>query len=453
MKHILIVDDEKNYGTVLSHLLQSQGYQTSTATNPFAALEQLAREHIQLVLSDLKMPLMNGVEFLHRVQEDYPGIPFIIMTAYATVETALEAIKAGAYDYLLKPFDNHKLLLTVSKALDYARLQNQNNLLHRQLERSHSRELLGESPGIRQLLNDIERVGPEKTSVLIVGESGTGKELVARSLHRTSPRAAEAMVSLNCAAFAEQLLESELFGHERGAFTGATERKRGLFEMANGGTLFLDEIGELPLGLQPKLLRVLQEKRFRRVGGTSELECDVRILAATHRPLEQLIRDGRFREDLYYRLNVVTLEIPPLRRRREDIPLLATFFLQRFARDMGRPLTEIAAAALTALQNYAWPGNVRELENAIERAVIFSNGATLQCRDLPAPLNSAGAHANAAQNIPALEGSLPEKLDILEQQFIRQALEDSQGVQAQAAERLGISRSNLQYKLKKYKLI
>ncbi|MDY0212368.1 MAG: sigma-54 dependent transcriptional regulator [Desulfuromonadaceae bacterium] len=453
MPHILIVDDEKNYCTVMSRLLQGHGYQTSTATNPFAALEQLTLYNIQLILSDLKMPLMNGMDFLHQVQRDHSGIPFIIITAHATVETALEAIKAGAFDYLLKPFDNQKLLLTISKALDYAKLRDQNKLLRQQLERSHSRELLGESPAIRQLLSDIERVGPEKSSVLIAGESGTGKELVARSMHRTSPRSSEALVSLNCAAFAEQLLESELFGHERGAFTGATERKRGLFELADGGTLFLDEIGELPLALQPKLLRVLQEKRFRRVGATNERECDVRILAATNRPLEQLIRSGRFREDLYYRLNVVSLEVPPLRQRREDIPLLATFFLQRFAQEMGRPLTNIAANAMAALQAYDWPGNVRELENAIERAVIFSNGDSLQLPNLPAPISSVHVAESACPDIPFLEGSLPEKLDALEKQLIHQALRDAQGIQAQAAERLGISRSNLQYKLRKYKLI
>ena len=453
MAHILIVDDEKNYGTVLSRLLQSQGHQTTTAINPFAALEVLEQENIQLILSDLKMPLMNGVDFLHQVQRDYAGIPFIIMTAYATIETALETIKAGAFDYLLKPFDNQKLLLTISNALEYAKLQTQNALLRKQLEHSHNRELLGESPPIRKLLADISQVGPEKTSVLIVGESGTGKELVARSLHRASPRAKEALVSLNCAAFAEQLLESELFGHERGAFTGATERKRGLFEVAGGGTLFLDEIGELPLALQPKLLRVLQERRFRRVGGTTELECDVRIVAATHRPLEQLILEKRFRDDLYYRLNVVTLELPALRERCEDIPLLSTFFLQRFACDMGRPLTSIAADALAALQQHSWPGNVRELENAIERAVIFSSGTILKRADLPAPLNSAEAPAPPALTDPTLDGTLPERLEALEEHFIRQALQHAHGVQAQAAEQLGISRSNLQYKLKKYHLL
>ncbi|MDD3801964.1 MAG: sigma-54 dependent transcriptional regulator [Desulfuromonas thiophila] len=453
MAHILIVDDEKNYGTVLSRLLQQQGHRTSWVGNPFAALELLAQENIQLILSDLKMPLLDGVAFLQQVRREHGAIPFIILTAYASVDTALAAMKAGAFDYLTKPFDNSELLLIVAKALDYARLQAQNQLLRAQLERSQHRQLLGESPAIRQLLTDIERVAPERTSVLILGESGTGKELVARALHQASPRAGETLVSLNCAAFAENLLESELFGHERGAFTGASERKRGLVEMAEGGTLFLDEIGELPLPLQPKLLRLLQEKRFRRVGGLKELDCNVRIVAASHRPLPQMIAEGRFREDLFYRLAVVTLELPPLRQRREDIALLATFFLQRFAREMGRGVSTIAAEALQALQQHDWPGNVRELENAIERAVIFSRGPCLQRSDLPAPLNCA-VEGNPP-GLPPCDSSspLPQRLEQIEIFFIRQALQQAQGVQAQAAERLGISRSNLQYKLRKYGLI
>ncbi|MDY0397816.1 MAG: sigma-54 dependent transcriptional regulator [Desulfuromonas thiophila] len=453
MAHILIVDDEKNYGTVLSRLLQQQGHRTSWVGNPFAALELLAQENIQLILSDLKMPLLDGVAFLQQVRREHGTIPFIILTAYASVDTALAAMKAGAFDYLTKPFDNSELLLIVAKALDYARLQAQNQLLRAQLERSQHRQLLGESPAIRQLLADIERVAPERTSVLILGESGTGKELVARALHQASPRSGETLVSLNCAAFAENLLESELFGHERGAFTGASERKRGLVEMAEGGTLFLDEIGELPLPLQPKLLRLLQEKRFRRVGGLKELDCNVRIVAASHRPLPQMIAEGRFREDLFYRLAVVTLELPPLRQRREDIALLATFFLQRFAREMGRGVSSIAAEALQALQQHDWPGNVRELENAIERAVIFSRGPCLQRSDLPAPLDR--AIDGGPPGLPPFDssGPLPQRLEQIEIFFIRQALQQAQGVQAQAAERLGISRSNLQYKLRKYGLI
>jgi two-component system NtrC family response regulator len=376
----------------------------------------------------------------------------VILTAFATVETALAAMKAGAFDYLLKPFNNEEILQTVAKALAYARLQAENAALRRQLEQGREREILGESSAIRQLLLDIGRVAPARSSVLIVGESGTGKELVARALHRASPRAKGPMVSINCAAFAAPLLESELFGHERGAFTGATERKRGLLEVADGGTLFLDEIGEFPLSLQPKLLRVLQERRFRRIGGTAEIESDVRIVAATHRDLAAMLGAGTFREDLYYRLNVVTLAVPPLRERPEDIPLLVLHFLQRFARELDRPAASLHPETLKILQGYAWPGNVRELQNVIERGVLFCTGETLQVSDLPDPLRQS-AGAASSPTIPLdFDRSLPELLDAVEEEMIRQALVKARGVQAQAAELLGISRSNLQYKLKKFGL-
>jgi two-component system NtrC family response regulator len=451
MPHILVVDDEKNYSIVLSELLAEAGYRVSTADNPFAALELLTRESVALILSDLKMPRMDGVDFLRQVREEVGSVPFIVLTAFATVETALAAMKAGAFDYLLKPFKNEEILLCVEKALAFARLETENAALRRQLENGRDREILGESPAIRRLLADIDRVGPARTSVLVVGETGTGKELVARALHRASPRAAGPLVTVNCAAFAESLLESELFGHERGAFTGAAERKRGLLEVADGGTLFLDEIGEFPLALQPKLLRVLQERRFRRVGGTAEIESDVRLIAATHRDLPAMLAAGSFREDLYYRLNVVALQVPPLRERPEDIPLLALHFLRRFARELDRPAALLAPATLEALRGYPWPGNVRELQNAVERGVLFCAGDTLLPSDLPPPLGAAAPPAPAL-SLPPLDRPLPELLDALEGELIRQALVRARGVQAQAAELLGISRSNLQYKLKKYGL-
>jgi two-component system NtrC family response regulator len=349
MAHILVVDDEKNYRAILAQLLEGEGYRVSTAENPFAPLSCSARS-VSLILSDLRMPRMDGMAFLQQVREDVGDVPFVILTAFATVETALAAMKAGAFDYLLKPFNNEDILQTVAKALAYARLQAENAALRRQLEQGREREILGESPAIRKLLLDIGRVAPARTSVLIVGESGTGKELVARALHRASPRGKGPLVSINCAAFAENLLESELFGHERGAFTGATERKRGLLEVADGGTLFLDEIGEFPLSLQPKLLRVLQERRFRRVGGTAEIESDVRVVAATHRDLAVMLTSGAFREDLYYRLNVVTC-CAPLRAAR-TFPV--ALFLRRFARELDRrwaPCTE----ALKIMQGYSCP--------------------------------------------------------------------------------------------------
>ncbi|BCR06354.1 acetoacetate metabolism regulatory protein AtoC [Desulfuromonas versatilis] len=451
MAHILVVDDEKNYRTVLGQLLADEGHRVSTADNPFAALELLSREQVALILSDLKMPRMNGLEFLQRVQADFGAIPFVMLTAFATVETALETMKAGAFDYLLKPFNNQEILLVVEKALAYARLESENDALRRQLKQSVEHEILGRSPAIRRLLEDISRVAPARTSVLITGETGTGKELVARALHRASPREAGPLVTVNCAAFAETLLESELFGHERGAFTGASERKRGLLEVADGGTLFLDEIGEFPLPLQAKLLRVLQERRFRRVGGTAEIESDVRIITATHRDLREMIAAGGFREDLFYRLNVVTLQVPPLREHPEDIPLLATEFLRRFAGELGRPVADLAPPTLEALQRHGWPGNVRELQNVIERGMLFCTGNALQPEDLPEPLGTPREQAGALPWL-TLGRPLPELLEEVEGELIRKALVSARGVQAQAAELLGISRSNLQYKLKKYRL-
>ncbi|WP_432821843.1 sigma-54-dependent transcriptional regulator [Trichloromonas sp.] len=451
MAHILVVDDEKNYRAVLGQLLEAEGHRVSAAENPFAALELLSRESVALILSDLKMPHMDGVAFLQRVRQDIGDIPFVVLTAFATVETALAAMKAGAFDYLLKPFKNDEMLLIVDKALGYARLQTENTALRRQLQRSQSRDLLGDSPVMQKLLADIGQVAPARASVLITGESGTGKELVAGTLHRLSPRRQGPLVSINCATLTETLLESELFGHERGAFTGALERKRGLLEVADGGTLFLDEIGEFPLSLQPRLLRVLQERRFRRVGGTAEIETDVRIVAATNRDLSVMMAEGGFREDLYYRLNVVTLETPPLRRRPEDIPLLALSFLQRFSLELGRRVTALAPEVLDLLQGYSWPGNVRELQNTLERGVLFCQGDVLLPEHLPEVLHRQDAPAATAAGLE-LDRPLPELLDRIEADLIHRALVQARGVQAQAAEILGISRSNLQYKLKKHDL-
>ncbi len=454
MTHILVVDDERNYLTILARILEEEGYRVSTADNAFAALELLSRERFALVLSDLKMPRMDGMEFFRRAREEFGELPFVILTAFATVETALEAMKAGVFDYLMKPFKNEEILLTVQKALDYARLRSENALLRQQLDRSRDRELLGESSAIKKLLEDIGRVAPARTSILVCGESGVGKELVARALHQASPRAGGPLVVVNCAAFPETLLESELFGHERGAFTGAVERKQGLLEVADGGTLFLDEIGEFPLTLQPKLLRVLQDRRFRRVGGTAELESDVRLVAATNRDLGASIAAGEFREDLYYRLNVVTLHVPALRERAEDIPLLAFHFLRRFAQEMGRPIHGIDPEALRILQSHDWPGNVRELQNVIERGVLFCSGDTLLAEHLPEALS--GRTSSPDRSLPSdLDPGrpLPDLLEQVERDLICKALVRARGVQAQAADLLGISRSNLQYKLKKYNLL
>lgn len=454
MGHILVVDDENNYRVVLTQLLEGAGYKVSSADNPYAALELLARENVSLIISDLKMPRMSGIDFLRHVHDEIGALPFIIITAFATVNTAIEAMKVGAYDYLLKPFDNDEILLVVEKALALSELQTENQLLRRQLEYSHQREIIGESCAIKKLIDDISQVAPARSSVLICGESGTGKELVAQALHRLSPRHNKALVTVNCASFSDNLLESELFGHERGAFTGAVERKRGLLEISHGGTLFLDEIAEFPLALQAKLLRVLQEKKFRRVGGTVEITSDVRIIAATHRNLEQMIQDGEFREDLYYRLNVVSLTVPSLRERSVDIPLLAMLFMRRFAQELGRTIESISPEVLRRLQDHHWPGNVRELQNVMERGVIFCNDCTLQIDHLPESMRHPSTQLESTETVEVLEFSLPlpQVLAQIEEKLILKALIQTRGVQAQAADLLGISRSRLQYKLDKYDL-
>ncbi|TYO97696.1 two-component system NtrC family response regulator/two-component system response regulator AtoC [Geothermobacter ehrlichii] len=456
MNHILIVEDEKNYRLVLGELLRDAGYRVSLAENPFAALELLSREGVALILSDLKMPQMDGLEFYRNVVDHYGNLPFILMTAYATVETALKALKAGVHDYLLKPFNNDEVLLVIRQALEHFRIQIENQALRRQLEKSYGRELVGESPSVRQLQEQIARIAPAPSPVLICGESGVGKELVARTIHRFSHRNNGPWVVVNCATFPENLLESELFGHERGAFTGATERKKGLVEMADGGSLFLDEIGELPLVMQPKLLRFLQEKSFRRVGGTIELQADVRLITASNRDLRAMVAAGTFREDLYYRLNVVELVVPPLRERIADIPLLAQYFLQNLAADLNHNVTGISPTAMELLKNYHWPGNIRELRNTIERALLFCNGSQLEPDDLPAELfaDADGCTVKTDRSMPAITAgeSLRDFLEKAEKAAIHNALIEARGIQAQAARRLGISRSNLQYKLKKYHL-
>ena len=454
MHHILVVDDEKNYCVVLSHLLQEAGYRVSTAENAFAALELLQREGVSLILSDLKMPRMSGFELYQAVVRDMGDIPFIITTAFATVETALSAIKGGVFDYVLKPFNNEELLLTIKKALAHHRTAIENQALRAQLEHSFGKEIIGQSPALKKLEKEILQVADAPTPVLIIGETGVGKELVARTLHRSGARADNSWVAVNCAAFTETLLESEIFGHERGAFTGAAERKKGLVELADGGTLFLDEIGELSPSLQPKLLRLLQEKRFRRVGGSAELTANSRIIAATNRNLADMAENGTFRHDLYYRLKVVELTVPPLRERPEDIPLLALHFLRHLAVELNREVTDIAPEAMAVLLTYPWPGNIRELHNAVERGILFSTSRSLQLESLPQEILRSGTATDSlhpAERSVLTDGfSLPRHLEEMEEKLIRKALVQSRGVQAQAAALLGISRSNLQYKLKKY---
>jgi two-component system NtrC family response regulator len=454
MDTILVVDDEANYLTVMEALLSEAGHEVITAPSGLEALKVAAGADLDLVLTDMKMPKMNGLELLAELQRLYPDLPVIIMTAYGTVEKAVAAMKKGAYDYILKPFKNEEILVTIAKALEHRRLILSHRFLTEELEKRYGfPEIVGQSGTMREILALVKRVAQTRATVLISGESGTGKELIARAIHQRSPRAAKTFISVNCAALTETLLESELFGHERGAFTHAVATRKGRFELADGGTLFLDEVAEMSPALQVKVLRVLQEMEFERVGGVRTIKVDVRMVAATNRELKEEVEAGRFREDLFYRLNVVHLHIPPLRQRPEDIPMLATHFLNKYARENVRGEVRLTPEALQLLIQYPWPGNVRELENVMERAVILCGNNVITPQDLPAELAPAAADAklDIDRFIP-LHTPLPEALEQIEEQMIRRALEASGQVQVRAAEMLGITKSLLQYKLKKYHL-
>ncbi len=378
---ILVVDDEQANRQVLARILAREGYEVEQAEDGRQALDRLRSGGIELVLTDLKMPGMDGLELLQAVRALDQDVELIVMTAYGTVEAAVGAMKDGAYDFITKPLRRVELVTTVRKALEKRHLTAENRRLRARLEETD--EVIGRSPAMRRLLEEIEQVAPSEASVLLEGESGTGKGLLARRIHAVSPRAAGRMVTVNCAAIPENLLESELFGYEQGAFTGARGRKEGRFDLARGGTLFLDEVTELSLGTQVKLLRVLQEGEYERVGGTRTLEADCRILSATNRDLDRAVSEGRFREDLYYRLNVIRLRVPPLAERPEDVPLLAQFFLARYASKNRKDVAGFADEALDALSGYRWPGNVRELENVIERAVVLTRGPRVVLENLP----------------------------------------------------------------------
>jgi len=454
MDTILVVDDEVNYLTVMETLLGEAGYEVLTAPSGLEALKIAGQSDLDLVLTDMKMPKMNGIELFVELRRLYPDLPVMIMTAFGTVGKAVEAMKTGAFDYILKPFKNEEILVTIAKALEHRRLILQNRLLSQDLERKYGfPNIVGDSRPMQEILSLVKRVAGSRATVLISGESGTGKELIARAIHQNSPRAPKTFISVNCAALTESLLESELFGHERGAFTHAVAMRKGRFELADGGTLFMDEVAEMSPSLQVKLLRVLQEMEFERVGGSRSIKVDVRVVAATNRELKEEVEGGRFREDLFYRLNVVHLHIPPLRERPEDIPLLAAHFLKKYAIENVRGEVFIAPAALKLLLQYSWPGNVRELENVMERAVILCGDNTITPQDLPGEL--AGTAAEPQLDIDRfipLHTPLPEALDKIEEQMIRRALEMSGKVQVRAAEMLGITKSLLQYKLKKYQL-
>jgi two-component system NtrC family response regulator len=442
---ILVVDDEPAQRELVAGFLVKQGFEVSQAVGGEAALVRFKQEPFDLVLTDQKMPDLSGLQVLEGVRAMTPETAVIIMTAYGTIETAVSAIKAGAADYLTKPLNLDELLHRIHRVRERQHLLSENRELREALAERHRVEgIIGESGPMQEALSLVRRVAPSDATVLIRGESGTGKELIAKAIHYASPRAAGPLVKVNCAALAESLLEAELFGHEKGAFTGAVATRKGRFELAEGGSLFLDEIGDLPAHLQVKLLRVLQEREFERVGSSRPITVNVRLLAATHRDLEVLVREGRFRDDLYYRINVVTVTLPPLRERRDDLPLLIDHFVRTFAAKNGKPIDGLTRAARETLLRYDYPGNVRELENLIERAVVLTRDEVIGVADLPLTLRDPAPEPAGSGLVAAVEG--------LERRLMREALVRAGGVQTRAAELLGISERVLRYKLKKYGL-
>ncbi|MBM7853999.1 two-component system NtrC family response regulator [Desulfohalotomaculum tongense] len=447
---ILIIDDEEHMCWALKRAMEQEGYQAITATSGNKGISLLKNKGPSLVLLDLKMPGMDGMEVLKVIKEIHPKIPVIMITAHGTIETAIEAMKLGANDYITKPFDLDELKMVVKQALKYSELVSEVSFLRSELSKKYG-TIIGESPAIKEVILLIERVAATNATVMITGESGTGKEVTALAIHQASDRRDYPFVPVNCAALPEQLLESELFGHEKGAFTGAVALKRGRFELADKGTIFLDEIAEMSPAMQAKLLRVLQERSFERVGGTETLHVNVRIIAATNRDIRELIRKGEFREDLYYRLNVIHIHLPPLRERRDDIPLLANNFLRKYM--MGTyPVKDIDPEAMELLVNYDWPGNIRELQNVIERAVIICRGNKILPEHLPIELQQ-----KADNNQFAVETivNFPDSgisLEQVEKELILKALEKSKGNQTKAAQLLGITRSALIYRSQKYNI-
>ena len=442
--HILVVDDEPVQREMVSGFLKKQAFNVTSAESGGKALELFRQESFDLVLTDQKMANMSGLDLLQAVHAINPETPVILITAFGTIETAVVALKQGAIDFLTKPLNLDELLYRIRQVSDRYRIIAENRELREALQSRHRIEgIIGESGRMLEVLSMVRRVAPSEATVLIRGESGTGKELIAKAIHFASPRASGPLVKVNCAALPETLLESELFGHEKGAFTGAVTSRQGRFELANGGTLFLDEIGDLPLHLQAKLLRVLQEREYEKVGSSRPVKVNVRILAASHRPLEALIKAGQLREDLYYRLNVVTILIPPLRERRSDLSLLIDHFLRHFAEKNGKTIQGLTHEARDILLRYDYPGNVRELENLIERAVVLARDDVIGSGDLPLTVEETGAEDDRAT-------SLTVAVEAVERRMIKDALARSEGVQTRAAELLGISERALRYKLIKY---
>ncbi|MEA4991188.1 Transcriptional regulatory protein ZraR [bioreactor metagenome] len=445
--HILIVDDDVNHRAMLRALLSEWGADTDEAGSGTEAVALSKEQPYDLILMDVQMAGMTGIEALRVIKAYNPAIPILIMTAYSNVENAVEAIKAGAYDYLPKPLEFDEFRLTLDRALDHAGLRQENQMLREQLGKSFDNVgIIGASSAMRKVLETLAMVAPSEATVLIYGESGTGKELFAKGIHANGQHKKGPFVAVNCAALSENLLESELFGHEKGAFTGADRRREGLFAQADKGTIFLDEIGEISLAMQVKLLRVIQEREFHRVGGSQKIRVDVRIVAATNKNLQEEVKAGRFRQDLFFRLNVVTLTIPPLRDRMEDVPLLATFFLEHFSARNNKTVKGFTPGAMNRMMKYAWPGNVRELENAVERSVVLLVGEYVTERELP-PSVAGNLLEVPTNEYPALSGL---SLEDAEKIVIAETMKDCDGNKTEAAKRLGITRKTLLAKITRY---
>ncbi|HEX2164500.1 MAG TPA: sigma-54 dependent transcriptional regulator [Thermoanaerobaculia bacterium] len=446
---MLVVDDEESLLEFLALLFREEGYEVDVASSVSEARERIARDY-DLCLCDVLMPDGSGLDLVREIRAAERPTAVVVMTAYTSTKSAIEAMKAGAFDYVSKPFDVEELKVICRRALEQAELEDENVYLRRELAQRYTfSNIIGKSAPMQAIFALVERVARTGSTVLVAGESGTGKELIARAIHFASPRAPRRFLSINCGAMPENLLESELFGHERGAFTGAVREKKGLFQEADGGTLFLDEIGDMDASMQVKLLRALQEKTVRKVGGNVEEPVDVRIIAASNRDLEQAVARGDFREDLYYRINVIPLRLPPLRERREDIPLLVEFFLDKYARELGVAPKRISVEAMRALEAYHWPGNVRELENVVERTLTLAPGDTLRRDDLPPQVLAGRRGGPAAVDLPDEGLDLEAYLDGVRADLMRQALDRTGGVQTRAAELLGMSFRSFRYYAKK----
>jgi two-component system response regulator HydG len=448
--HILVVDDDPNHLTTLKTIIKSWGYTISLADDVAQAVEKVKERPFDLILMDVRMAQMSGIKALKKIKDYNPAIPILIMTAYSSVDSAVEALKAGAYDYLAKPLDFEVLKLTIERALEHTGLKEENKYLKDKLSADYNlKNIIGKSKAMKELIDLLAMVAPSEATVLIAGESGTGKELIAKSIHHNSNRKNHPMVIVNCAALTETLLESELFGHEKGAFTGADKRREGRFMQADKGTIFLDEIGETLATMQAKLLRVIQEREIQRVGGEETLSVDVRILTATNRNLEEDVKKGKFREDLYYRLNVVTLNVPPLCDRQDDIPLLAQHFLEKYAEKNRKNVKGFSPLAMDMLVKYGWPGNVRELENTIERAVILLTGDLITEKDLPS--NIIEPYSEKSDWIEKPKPDVVNRpLGDIEKEAILATLEATGGNKSETARRLKINRKTLHKKLKEY---